>query len=77
MEAIHIRTEGLEDEVSTALIEMTLSRIVGVARVVAVRPLHVTSVMYEERLVDWKALVTAIRSLGFQAWAIGPSAAWA
>lgn len=73
MVAIHIRTFGFDDE-GAALIERTLLRLGGVAGVVVARSMHLTSVLYEESLVGWKAIVSAIRELGFEATVVRPLA---
>lgn len=67
MTAIHMRTAGLSSEWSTALVEMTVSRISGVARVVAVRSLGIVSVMYDETKANAEQILRAVRAIGFQA----------
>jgi hypothetical protein len=67
MEAIHIRTEGLVTDESTSLVEGTVSRLDGVSRVVAVKSLKLTSVMYDERKTSRRVILKAIRAAGFRA----------
>ncbi len=67
MTAIHMRTAGLNSEWSTALVEMTVSRISGVARVVAVRSLGIVSVMYDETTANAGQILRAVRAIGFEA----------
>ena len=73
MVAIHIRTFGFNDE-DAKLIEQTLLHLSGVAAVVVAKSMHLTSVLYEESLIGWKAIVRAIRELGFEAVAVRPLA---
>lgn len=72
MVAVHIKTLGLEDDEGAALIERTLSRMAGVAGVIVAKSMHLTSVLYEESVVGLKAIVAAIRELGFDARVIRP-----
>ncbi|NTW29422.1 MAG: hypothetical protein HGA39_08695 [Coriobacteriia bacterium] len=67
MEAIHIRTEGLATDESALLVEGTVSRLSGVSRVVTVKSLKLTSVMYDERKINRRTILKAIRSVGFRA----------
>jgi len=67
MTAIHLRTPGLNSEWSTALVEMTVSRISGVARVVAVKSIGVVSVMYDGTKANAEQILKAVRSIGFEA----------
>lgn len=73
MVAIHIRTFGFDDDGAT-LIEQTLLHLAGVAGVMVAKSMHLTSVLYEESLIGWKAIVSAIRSLGFDAQVVRPLA---
>jgi len=67
MVAVHMRTTGLTNEWATALIEMTVSRIAGVARVVAVRSIGIVSVMYDETRANAETILKAVRAIGFDA----------
>jgi hypothetical protein len=67
MTAIHMRTAGLNSEWSTALVEMTVSRISGVARVVAVKSMGVVSVMYDDAKANAEQILKAVRAIGFDA----------
>lgn len=67
MTAVHLRTSGLTSEWATAMVEMTLSRMTGVARVVAVKSMGVVSVMYDERKASAEELLRAVRAIGFDA----------
>jgi len=67
MVAIHVRTAGLTSEWATALVEMTISRISGVTRVVAVKSIGIVSVMYDETKANAEQILRAVRSIGFDA----------
>lgn len=67
MTAIHMRTTGLTNEWATAMVEMTISRIAGVARVVAVKSIGIVSVMYDETKANAEQILRAVRSIGFDA----------
>ncbi len=67
MEAVHIKTEGIATDESAALVEMTLSKLDGVSRVVAVKSLELTSVLYDERRTSRRAILRSLRAIGFRA----------
>jgi len=73
MTAIHLRTAGLTNEWATALVEMTVSRVAGVARVVAVRSIGIVSVMYDETKLNAEQILKAVRAIGFDAAIHDPS----
>lgn len=67
MQVAHIRTGGLRCSECTDLVEKTVSHADGVVHVVSILSLGLTSVMFDESLVDSQSLTTAIRDVGFDA----------
>ena len=67
MNAVHIRTHGLEDDQCTATVEMVVGELEGVAAVVAVKSMGITSVLFYEETVSTRSILRAIRSMGFDA----------
>jgi copper chaperone CopZ len=64
---IHVRTEGLQCDECTALVERTLSHLDGVMDVTSVRSLGLTSVLFDQSLVGRETIVEKIRGVGFGA----------
>lgn len=65
MTAIHLRTTGLTSEWATAMVEMTVSRMSGVARVVAVKSMGIVSVMYDGTKANAEQILRTVRAIGF------------
>ena len=67
LRAIHLKTAGLTSEWATAFAEMTVSRIRGVAKVIAVQSLGVVSVMFDDSTTNPEKIVLALRAAGVEA----------
>jgi len=67
LRAIHLRTSELTSEWASALAEMAVSRVAGVAKVVAVRSLGVVSVMFDDSTTNPEKIVLALRAVGVKA----------
>ena len=68
MKAVHIRTEGTdEDGYELAFVEMFVRLIDGVKDVASVRALHLISVLYDETVADITEILASIRRAGFMA----------
>lgn len=67
LHAVHIRTSGLRCKDCTALVESTLAHLDGVVGVTAVKSLGLTSILFDEALVDRETIAGAIRRAGFGA----------
>lgn len=67
MKAIHLHTVGVADCHEAALIEMCVRLADGVTDVASIRTLDLVSVLYDERETGPADIVSAIRSLGFDA----------
>jgi len=75
MDAMHIRIHGLDDDESAARVEMAIYRLDGIASVIAVKSLGITSVLYYEQLVTRRAILRAVRDAGFEARIVRPEPA--
>ena len=67
LRAIHLKTSALTSEWATAIAEMTVARVAGVAKVVAVRSLGVVSVMFDDSATSPERIVLALRAVGVDA----------
>ena len=67
LRAIHLKTAGLTSEWATAFAEMTVARIGGVAKVLAVRSLGIVSVMFDDSATNPEKIVMALRAAGVDA----------
>ena len=67
LRAIHLKTSALTSEWATAFAEMTVARVAGVAKVVAVRSLGVVSVMFDDSATNPERIVLALRAVGVDA----------
>jgi len=67
LKAIHLKTAGLSTQWATAMAEMTVSHVAGVARVVAVSSMGVVSVMFDDRLTNAEKILQALKAVGFDA----------
>lgn len=73
MKAVHIRTEGIdEDGYELAFVEMFVRLIDGVKDVASVRALHLVSVLYDETVADITDILASIRRAGFRAYLYRP-----
>jgi len=76
MKAVHIRTEGTdEDGYELAFVEMFIRLIDGVKDVASVRTLHLISVLYDETVADIGEILASIRRAGFIASLYEPNGA--
>lgn len=71
MDAVHIKTSGFYCGACPKVVEKALGSIEGVADVVSVRSLGLTSVLYDPRSVDRSTLCERIRAAGFEADPLG------
>jgi len=67
MDAIHIRTYGLCNDECAARVEMAVGNLKGVAAVVAVKSMKITSVLFYEDTISPRSILRAIRGAGFDA----------
>lgn len=67
LRAIHLRTAALTSEWTTAWAEMTVARVAGVAKVVAVKSLGIVSVMFDDSTTSPEKIVLALRAAGVDA----------
>jgi hypothetical protein len=67
LKAIHLKSSALTTEWATAIAEMTVSRVKGVAKVVAVRSLGIVSVMFDDCTTSPERIVLALRAVGVDA----------
>ena len=67
LRAIHLKTAALTSEWATAFAEMTVARISGVAKVIAVRSLGIVSVMFDDSSTNPEKIVLALRAVGVNA----------
>lgn len=74
MDAVHIRTHGLEDDECAARVEMSICHLDGVASVIAVKSLDITSVLFFEDKVGPEDLLRAVHDAGFDAEIVRPEA---
>jgi hypothetical protein len=72
LRAIHLKTAGLTTEWATAMAEMTVSRVAGVARVVAVKSMGLVSVMFDDSLTKPERILAALTTVGFDAKMLSP-----
>ena len=66
MHAVHIKTHGLMCHDCTALVEESVSHMPGVKGVVSVQSMSLTSVLYDETLIDGWTIAESIRKIGFE-----------
>lgn len=71
LHAVHVRTSGIRCQDCTALIERTLAHLDGVVDVTAVQSMGLTSILFDDALVDRETIADAIRHAGFGAKTIG------
>ncbi len=74
MDAVHIRTHGLEDDECAARVEMSICHLSGVVSVIAVKSLDITSVLFCEEKVSPEELLRAVHDAGFDAELVRPEA---
>lgn len=67
MTAIHLRAPGLRTDRGKARAEIAVSRVVGVADVVAVKSMHLVSVLFDETRTTAGQILYAIRRAGIDA----------
>lgn len=67
MNAVHLQTRGMHCAACPPRIEAILGCLPGVRRVVASRSLGVTSVLFDEQVVDVGAIRERISRAGFDA----------
>jgi hypothetical protein len=67
LRAIHLKTAALTSEWAAAFAEMTVARMAGVARVVAVRSLGIVSVMFDDSSTSPEKIVLALQAAGVDA----------
>ncbi len=67
LRAIHLKTAGLTSEWAAALAEMTVARISGVAKVIAVQSLGIVSVLFDDSSTSPEKFVLALRAVGVNA----------
>jgi hypothetical protein len=67
LRAIHLRTAALTSEWATALAEMAVARVAGVAKVIAVRSLGIVSVMFDDSSTNPEKIVLALQAVGVDA----------
>ena len=70
MEAVHIKTVGFYCGACPKVVEKAVGSLDGVADVIAVRSLGLTSVLYDPDVVDRATLCERIRKAGFGAMVI-------
>jgi copper chaperone CopZ len=66
MQAVHIKTHGMKCQDCTALVEQSLLHIRGIRGVVAVQSMGLTSVLFDEAVIDSDRIAESIRSMGFE-----------
>jgi hypothetical protein len=67
LRAIHLKTAELTNDWAAMLAEMTVARISGVAKVLAVRSLGIVSVMFDDSTTSPEKIVLALRASGIDA----------
>ena len=67
LRAIHLRTAALTSEWASAFAEMTVARVSGVAKVVAVGSLGIVSVMFDDSSTNPEKILLALRAAGIDA----------
>lgn len=65
MTAVHLQTAGMHCPACPPRIEAIVDQLPGVSRVVACRDLALTSVMFDENVVDVATIREQISSAGF------------
>ncbi len=73
MNALLLRTSGLDSDWATAMVEMAVSMVTGVARVIAVKSLGIVSVLFDETKASAEEILRAVRAVGFEAQPISAS----
>lgn len=66
-DALHIRTTGFYCKACPVVVERAIGSLPGVADVVAVRTMSLTSVLYDPAVITPEALCARIRAAGFGA----------
>lgn len=74
LRAIHLKTAGLTTDWATAMVEMTVARTAGVARVVAVKSMGIVSVMFDDALTSAERIAGVLSEVGFEARILRPDA---
>jgi copper chaperone CopZ len=74
MNAVHIRTTGFYCKACPLVVERAIGSLPGVADVVAVRSMDLTSVLYDPTITDAETLCSRIRAAGFGAAVYRPDA---
>lgn len=64
LRAIHLKAANMKSDWTAALAEMTVSRVTGVARVVAVKSMGVVSVMFDDSSTNAERIVRALKAAG-------------
>lgn len=67
MNAVHVRTSGFYCPACPLVVERAIGSVPGVAHVMAVRSMGLTSIMYDPTVVTPEALCARIRAVGFGA----------
>lgn len=75
MIAVHLMVAGMQTDWACAFVEMTVSRLAGVARVFGVKSLGICSVMFDETMANVDEIVKAIKSAGFDVQVYRPQGA--
>ena len=73
MQAIHLNTTDLESETDVTFVDAVLRMLAGVADVAAVRSMGLISVLYDEHKIGPSSILSAVRSVGFDARLLKPS----
>ncbi len=73
MIAVHLMVAGMQTDWATAVVEMTVSRLTGVARVFGVKSLGICSVMFDETMASAEQIVKAVKAAGFEAQVYRPA----
>ena len=74
MNAVHIRTTGFYCKACPLVVEKAIGSLPGVADVVAVKSMDLTSVLYDPTITDSETLCSRIRAVGFGAAVYRPGA---
>lgn len=67
MDAVHIKTSGFYCGACPKVVEKALANTPGITKVVSVRSLELTSVMYDPAVISREAVCEKIRRAGFGA----------
>lgn len=72
MKAVHIKTAGFYCGACPTVVEKAIGSLEGVADVVAVRSMGLTSVLYDPEVIEREDLCDRIRKAGFGADIVDP-----